>query len=279
MKAYLRILLLCSLGCGAIHAATVVTAKERIEGTIVAKDKTSVTLRMEDGHERQIQRDRIVQIFDDSGKIVYTSPALMPAPRQDAVAAEQSTAESGFHIHDGLYLRFLLGAGSLNFSESPVFTNNTGTITASGPAGFFAFHLGFALTENVILYGSMNGYSASNPDYALNGTSLKTTTSNSLGFSSYGAGLAVYLESINAYLSGDIGTTTTRLTVGNTNTSSKAGLGINMQLGKEWWVSKNWGLGAALFYHYSSMDDDVSGSIVPKITNSVVGLAFSATFN
>jgi hypothetical protein len=99
------------------------------------------------------------------------------------------------------------------------------------------------------------------------------TTSNSLGINSYGAGLSLYLDSINAYISADVGTAKTQLTVTNTQAYSESGLGINVLIGKEWWVSKNWGLGAALFYHYSSMNDVATGSVVPKITNSVFGLA------
>jgi hypothetical protein len=263
----------------ALSAATIVTSNERIAGTITGKTKTSVTIRMEDGNERTIERDRIVQIFDDNGEILYTSPALMAAPAQTRATADDASTEPGYHRHDGLYLRLLLGIGSLSFSESPVYTDGTGRLSASGPAGFFAFHLGFSLTDNVILYGALNGYSASNPDYSLNGDSLTATLSNTLGVSSYGGGLALYLDSLNAYISADLGTATTRITVGRTTTSSKSGIGVNLQIGKEWWVSKNWGLGAALFYHYSSMDADVTGSVIPRITNNVIGVAFSATYN
>jgi hypothetical protein len=263
----------------ALSAATIVTSNERIAGTITGKTKTSVTIRMEDGNERTIERDRIVQIFDDNGEILYTSPALMAAPAQTRATADDTSTEPGYHRHDGLYLRLLLGIGSLSFSESPVYTDGTGRLSASGPAGFFAFHLGFSLTDNVILYGALNGYSASNPDYSLNGDSLTATLSNTLGVSSYGGGLALYLDSLNAYISADLGTATTRITVGRTTTSSKSGIGVNLQIGKEWWVSKNWGLGAALFYHYSSMDANVTGSVIPRITNNVIGVAFSATYN
>ncbi|GAB4425125.1 MAG: hypothetical protein OHK0011_06150 [Turneriella sp.] len=76
-----------------LFAATVVTSNERIAGTITAKSKTSVTIKMEDGQERTIDRDRIVQIFDDNGELVYASPALMPdqkkAPEQGEQAQEK----------------------------------------------------------------------------------------------------------------------------------------------------------------------------------------------
>jgi hypothetical protein len=79
----------------ALSAATVVTSNERIAGTITGKTKTSVTIRMEDGNERTIERDRIVQIFDDNGEILYTSPALMAAPAQTRAAADDASTEPG----------------------------------------------------------------------------------------------------------------------------------------------------------------------------------------
>ncbi len=278
MTTYLRLFTLLISLTAALNAATVVTAKERLSGTITAQNDKTVTLKREEG-ELKIARDQIVQIFDDNGELVWASPALMPANPAAAAGAKTSEAEPGFEKHDGFFLRLLGGYGSLAFSESPVYTNGTGTFKANGPAGFFGFHIGYAVTENIILFGALNGYSASNPQYELNGIKATTTVSNSLGISSYGAGISVYIESLNAYLSADIGSAKTQLTVNSTQSSSESGIGINMQIGKEWWVSKNWGLGAALFYHYSNMNDAGSGSVIPKITNSVFGLAFSATYN
>lgn len=268
-------LLLCAACTISLHAATVVTSNERIVGTITAKTKTSVTIRMEDGRERTIERDRVVQIFDDDGNLIYTSPALLQTNNQ-ATTGQQ---ETGYHTHDGFYLRLLLGLGSLSFSESPIYSNRTGTLGATGTAGFFSLHLGGALAEGFIIHASMNGYAANDPQYEIDGVKQTTTTSSTLGVSSYGLGFTFYIDSINAYFSTDAGVAIARIAVGSISATSKSGFGLNLQIGKEWWVSKDWGVGAALFYHYSSMDDEASGNVIPKITNSVVGLAFSATYN
>jgi hypothetical protein len=51
--------------------------------------------------------------------------------------------------------------------------------------------------------------------------------------------------------------------------------------GKEWWVSDNWGLGAALQFHYGSMEDGPSGALgtSPRVHSNAFGLLFSSTFN
>lgn len=260
-----------------LQAAIVVTSNERIAGTIVAKTKSSVTLRMEDGNERTIERDRIVQIFDDNGDLVYASPALVSTPVNTPTA--DSAKEPGYHTHDGFYLRLLLGLGSLAFSESPIYSNGTGTLKATGPAGFFSLHLGGAPAENFIIYASMNGYAASDPQYEVNGATQTTTTGSTLGISSYGVGLTFYFDAINAYLSADAGIAIARISTGSITGTSESGFGLNLQIGKEWWASRDWGIGVALFYHYSSMKDQAFGNVVPQITNSVIGLALSATYN
>jgi hypothetical protein len=37
--------------------------------------------------------------------------------------------------------------------------------------------------------------------------------------------------------------------------STKSGIGWHFKVGKEWWVSRNWGLGVALGYGYAGAKD------------------------
>lgn len=249
------------------------TDGEVYEGDEIVHTKEGITITDSAGKKTQLKYSDIASIKDDKAQ----SPSAKPSVEKPQNAAKDE--DPGYHRHDGFFLRMLGGYGSLNFSESPVYSNGTGTVKASGPAGFFALQLGLALTDNIIIYGALNGYATSNPDYYLNGVKQTTTASNSMGINVYGGGLSLYLDSINAYISGDVGVAKTQITVNNTQYSSDSGIGVNLQIGKEWWVSANWGLGAALFFHYSSMNDVALGNVVPKITNTVIGLAFSATYN
>lgn len=58
--------------CSVVHAATIVTSKERIVGTILAQDNKSVTIKWAKG-ETRIAREQIVQIFDDNGELVWAA--------------------------------------------------------------------------------------------------------------------------------------------------------------------------------------------------------------
>ncbi|HSV95873.1 MAG TPA: hypothetical protein VLM75_02945 [Spirochaetota bacterium] len=61
---------------------------------------------------------------------------------------------------------------------------------------------------------------------------------------------------------------------------SEAGGGLTLSIGKEWWVSDNWGLGAALFVFGGSDTVKVKGdSTAYDVKSSVIGIMLTATYN
>lgn len=128
----------------AVSAATIVTSNERIAGTITDKTQASVTIKTEDGTSRTIERDRIVQIFDDKGELVYASPTLLPAARKDetpAAATQEKPLENAVLIDGlvgGVYGGFYnkerdLSDGSISVKFSDGSTQNSqSTLTTFG---------------------------------------------------------------------------------------------------------------------------------------------------
>ncbi|HRP69687.1 MAG TPA: hypothetical protein PLY93_09165 [Turneriella sp.] len=271
-----------------LHAATVITTTDRFTGTITAKTQTSLTMRDEDSVTHQIDRSHILKIMDDDGNVVYTAPSLaqdaaLPPPLPSAAVAPPPPPQQydeGSERHDGFFLRMLGGWGSYSFLEKPVYTDGTGRIELSSLIGFFNLQLGVAVVDNFILHGSLSGYSSTDiSEGKLDGTTQAFTNKIKANISVIGAGFTYYIMPINLYFGAEVGRATTTITNGSVSFTSEAGVAFNLYIGKEWWVSKNWGLGAALFYHYSTMPDSASGSVIPQITNTVIGIAFSATYN
>ena len=230
---------------------------KKVTGKLVSEDATQITIAETQGAETKILKTEVTSV--------------------DYAEAADIAKAKGIHKHDGFFLRMLGGYGQMNFEESPVLTNGTGTMKMKGPAGFFGFHIGGAIFENFILLASLNGYAGTQLTPELNGVAATTTVD--LGVSSYGLGFSYYIMPINLYLSADVGGAEDEITVSGVKFQSEAGLGVNVQIGKEWWVSDNWGLGVALFGHYSKMKDKSTTSIKPDIINMVFGIAFSATYN
>ena len=84
----------------------------------------------------------------------------------------------------------------------------------------------------------------------------------------------------NVYLTGSIALAIGTLESYGQKIESETGYGINVAIGKEWWVSDNWGLGVAgqLFHTVLSDEDLITGELYDLKTTSF-GILFSATFN
>ena len=58
------------------------------------------------------------------------------------------------------------------------------------------------------------------------------------------------------------------------------GVGGQVKVGKEWWVSGKWGLGVSAFYHFGHVGNgDISDAPFEKMSSHACGLCFNATLN
>ncbi|HZL18099.1 MAG TPA: hypothetical protein VFG23_10165, partial [Polyangia bacterium] len=170
----------------------------------------------------------------------------------------------GAETHDGLYLRLQLGVGYMRMSASTKGTDSS----IAGASGNFDLALGAALSPRLIIYGTVIESKARNPTYKLDGPSLSDNPSGMIvgtvslggfgnaGVVGVGGGVATYLPS-NLFLAGSL--LASRLFVddfnGNLVAKSDWGFTFEGQLGKEWWVSDNWGLGIAGQLLLGAMND------------------------
>lgn len=208
-------------------------------------------------------------------KKIYRYVILTTILTGAAVMADAG-AEAGFHKHDGFYLNLMGGVGAIGFSESV----GTSTVKINGTAGHFGLKLGGAISENVILFGALDGFSALNPSYTITTSTASgsgSLTNTTYGISSIGGGIALYTDS-NFFLAATLGMAkgTLQYTSGAVSVTGATDYGIaaNLNIGKEWWVSKDWGLGVAVVGHFSNVKD--AGNSATQIYG---GLAFSATYN
>lgn len=118
-----------------LGAATVVTSQERLMGSIISQDEKFLTLRQENKVETKIPREKILQVFDDKGDLVWqatlpqevrpeTKAKLPMDERQPAFARKSilldfyiGTAFGGFHTEEkrlidslGIYVSYSDGS-------------------------------------------------------------------------------------------------------------------------------------------------------------------------
>jgi hypothetical protein len=178
-------------------------------------------------------------------------------------------AAGGARTHDGFFIRPELGFGYMNHSMS----DPGGDLKINGGAGNFSLAVGGALKENLILAAHVFSTAISDPDVEQGGVegSLDDATFGLVGI---GPQVTYYFMPVNLYLSGTLALTRLTSEVNGVEGNSDAGLGARFQVGKEWWVSDNWGLGLAGHLGLSSNKDD--GETISTWTS---GITLSATFN
>jgi len=187
------------------------------------------------------------------------------------------------HVHDGFFLRMHLGPALTHASGSSAGISaggTTGDAVYSGIGASMGIAIGGVVAPNLILHGVLLLTSADNPDVTLAGRSVGQST-GSATVAAFGGGATYYFEPFNLYLSGNLLAAQFELDAGpdapNLVYDTKLGLGFEAMVGKEWWVSPDWGLGAAAELIGASMKDKNDADI--RWTTTSFALLFSATYN
>jgi len=181
----------------------------------------------------------------------------------------------GFHEHDGFFLRFHAGFGTAKMVEKEV---PGGDMTLSGTAAAFRFQIGGSIAENLVLFGEIGSAMITNPQLEW-GTLSHSTEHTYLSITDIGAGFTYYFMPSNIYICGSLTLSKDEIEIENRAAQTKNGIGASISVGKEWWVGAQWGLGLAGFFSFSNpVDKDPESDREYPITNTVVGLVFSATY-
>jgi len=172
--------------------------------------------------------------------------------------------------HDGFYLRLQVGPGYL--------TAHQGDISYAGVGAAMGFALGAIVIPNLALFGTFYFHFADEPDIKANGVTSHVSGS-SLDADSFGAGLAYYVMPVNAYVAAAVAGTSTTLYDQDQNrlTGSNTGVGFQVMAGKEWWVGREWGLGAAAELTGAWMKDTDDSAVHWNVFT--FSALFSATYN
>jgi hypothetical protein len=94
-----------------------------------------------------------------------------------------------------------------------------------------------------------------------------------------GAGVDYYFMPVNVYLGGTISVAGVARSTDDRVNHSKAGLGLDIDLGKEWWLGTNWGVGIAARASYVDVGAEHTLRGGGRLRSWHLGLQFSATYN
>lgn len=185
----------------------------------------------------------------------------------------------GVNEHEGFFLRLGLGFGYLNMSTE----FNDQDLAIKGPSGIFTLALGGNISPGLIIYGELFGNAIVDPTVEVGGDEAEVEDATA-SVAGVGVGLAYYLPS-NIYFSGTLAASQLRWTqdTGTEDIEAETEFGPAFvgTIGKEWWVSDNWGLGLAgqLVFSSNKDDDEAIGANDVTWTTVGLGLLFSATYD
>ncbi len=186
------------------------------------------------------------------------------------------TAGAEDHVHDGFFLNLGLGIGTTSMDfEIDDYSEYSGNM--SGTSTLLDIRIGGCPIENLAISFDMSGITMDDPK--VDTDNFSGTAKGSYNISAVGLGGTWFMEDWNAYAGGSF------FFFGQENLENDAVSGkvdgslkgIALRVGKEWWVSDNWGLGAQLQYNRTNFVADVD--IEETDDYSTIGLLFSATFN
>jgi hypothetical protein len=172
--------------------------------------------------------------------------------------------------HDGFYLRLALGVGGAS-------TSGAGAKYSGGSAVLGAA-FGGAFSQHLIFYGEFVLLGMSSPS-GKNKAGNPSLAGNPVDHIGIGPGVAYYFMPLNLYLSGSLLFQKMLMTkssdAGSEMQFTSTGLGLSFMVGKEWWISGDWGVGAAgqvLLTSAKDRDGTQWGS-------GALSIMFTATYN
>jgi len=173
------------------------------------------------------------------------------------------------YTHHGFFLSADVGLGGVNYKDS---------LGITGGAANFNLKIGGTIAPNFILSGDLITVDCENPDVTQNkgipGFPAGYDYGNNgddFSMNLIGIGATYYFMPADIFLTGTIGTGYFKFD----DQYSNNGLAFQAEVGKEWWVSPNWGLGVGLVL----LDMNAKWNSVETGNGGFLGLMFNSTFN
>jgi hypothetical protein len=186
------------------------------------------------------------------------APAPAPAPAREGLVQPPLppplARSDGARRHDGFMLRWTAGLGA---SELDAKLREAGDeLEYTGLSASFGIDAGAAAIENVIVHGRIAGFALWQPDLRVNGAKADAGDRELLSFLIAPAA-TYYAMPLNVYATAAVGVSwivyVDRSAEGDDATDP--GIGVNFELGKEWWLNPVWGIGVAGRFWFTGLRD------------------------
>jgi hypothetical protein len=197
---------------------------------------------------------------------VLVVPALAEAAPRRYRRYETREDYSYYPRHEGLFLRGTLGLGGITADD------DLNDLTLRGGAVFFSLDVGGSLSRNLALHGRYSINSMFEPSVSSGNDDLGDLDDTSLSFQLLGLGLTYYLPS-NLYLTGVLGLSRASFEIYGDEYDALNGVGFQGDIGYEWPIGGDFGLGVAARIELDSVSGDDE-----KLQTAGIGVLVSLTY-
>jgi hypothetical protein len=201
-------------------------------------------------------------------------PEDMPTPPPDPTAER----------HDGFFLRLTLGFGSNHFDARAPEGGGVDALGEianhakfSGFATHFSFDIGASPIDNLVIAFRLQFATTGEPNQTLDGAHVSPPNDSSIDATLVGPSFTYYFMPIDIYATAAIGWAAINLDDGTDRRSTGSDFGFTFDLGKEFWVGDQWGLGAAVRFNWTSIDN-TEHHVPAEYEYFGWGILFSATY-
>lgn len=185
-----------------------------------------------------------------------------------------ASAHAAPETHDGFYFKLNFGSGStvIETVEEP-------SSSIEGASGAFGLSLGYMVVQDLGLYVLLSGNSILGPTFRdADGSTSTADDKVEVGVGGLGIGAVYYFMPVNMYVAGSLISDSMTFRVDGENYDTETtGLGMELVVGKEWWVSDEWGLGIAASLRASALES--SSELATEWSAASFNVLLSATYN
>lgn len=209
-----------------------------------------------------------------------------PAPTYLPTPDGEPPPDPSIERHDGVMFRLTLGLGGASVTQD--YTNVTALeVELSGRGLMWSADIGASVTEQLTVQGRIGQLLMLAPEFTAKNAAPGSPESQPLADDStltatlVGAGATYNFMPINLYLTAIVGMSVIYLELGDADDDDQEvvqnGLGFNFDVGKEWWVASQLGLGVAARFWWATGGAEYRGARFDR-TFLGLGIVVSSTY-
>jgi hypothetical protein len=256
------------------------TLLDEIEAVLSEEEDGPQAADAEDGEEKEPEHKE--KDLNKNEDLALAFPHATATDPQDEVPGRARGQSSR---HRGFFFRFAADLGFSRIESDGIFPGIGRDAAVRGTTLGFKLYMGGTIRGKVTIHGTLHL-----PLTFLSGGLGELENDTPVGLF-MGPGITYYWDPPNVYLTGSIGGGTLDVSPeaeeeasfddSENGLSGTVGIGFELAVGKEWWITRDWGIGicGTIFYSFYTLEHTLDDEGKTRFHQLIVSFGFDSTFN